>query len=105
MIMHDRLAPEAHGSAADSARCGPSTSPPGRRTSAGRGVEGAAERPAGDAQLGGYGGSGLSSAEQDAGIGDLLGGQGAGAAADAASGAGGVKAFAGAFDDLLALEL
>jgi hypothetical protein len=36
----------------------------------------------------------LSGAEQDAGIGDLFGGQGARTAADAASGAGGVEAFA-----------
>jgi hypothetical protein len=44
------------------------------RGSARHGVEGAAECPAGDAQLGGDGGSGLSGAEQDAGVGDLIGG-------------------------------
>ncbi|RSM43147.1 hypothetical protein DMA12_19545 [Amycolatopsis balhimycina DSM 5908] len=55
----------------------------------------------GDAELGGDGGSGLSGSEQDAGVGDLFAGQGARAAADAASGAGGAETFAGAFDDLL----
>jgi hypothetical protein len=65
---------------------------------------GAAACPSGDAQLGGDGGSGLSGAEQGAGVGDLFGGQGATTAADAASGAGGVEAFAGAFDDLLTLR-
>ena len=55
------------------------------RTSAGRGVEGAAECPSGDAQLGGDGGSGLFGSEQDAGVGDLVGGQGARTAADAMS--------------------
>ncbi|MFE8947804.1 hypothetical protein [Streptomyces sp. NPDC007856] len=44
-------------------------------------------------------------AEQDAGLGDPFGGQGERTAADAASGAAGVEAFAGAFDDLLTLEL
>jgi hypothetical protein len=61
------------------------------------GAESTFECPAGHAELAGDGGLVLSGGKQNAGVGDLFAGQGAGAAADSATLAGGVESFTGTF--------